>query len=201
MAKLDGKKVAILAAEGFEQAELLEPRKALDDAGAQTFVVSPADGEVQGWKHFDKGDKVKVDVALARANAADYDALLLPGGVANPDQLRMLPKAVAFVRAFFEAGKPVAAICHAPWTLIEADVVDGRKLTSWPSLKRDLINAGADWVDEEVVVDNGLVTSRKPADIPAFNARMVEEFAEGLHGAARAAAKSARRSEGRTSAN
>lgn len=178
MATLDGMKVAILAAEGFEQSELLEPRKALQAAGATTQVVSPAKGEVQGWKHFDKGEKVKVDVALDDARAGDFDALLLPGGVANPDQLRMLPKAVDFVRGFFEAGKPVAAICHAPWTLIEADVVEGRTVTSWPSLRKDLENAGARWVDEEVVTDNGLVTSRKPQDIPAFNRKMIEEFAE-----------------------
>lgn len=183
MATLDGMKVAILAAEGFEQAELLEPRKALDDAGAQTQVVSPAKGEVQGWKHFEKSVKVRVDVPLENADADDFDALLLPGGVANPDQLRTMPKAVEFVRKFFDAGKPVAAICHAPWTLIEAGVVKGRTITSWPSLKTDLANAGAKWVDQEVVADNGLVTSRKPADIPAFNRKMIEEFAEGRHGA------------------
>jgi protease I len=181
MAQLEGLKVAILAAEGFEQVELVEPRKALDLAGARTQVVSPSAGEVQGWNHFDKGDKVKVDVALDEADAGAFDALLLPGGVANPDQLRVLPAAVAFIRAFFDAGKPVAAICHAPWTLIEAGVVAGRKLTSWPSLRTDLTNAGANWVDAEVVVDDGLVTSRKPADIPAFNQKMIEEFAEGPH--------------------
>lgn len=190
MAQLDGLRVAILAAEGFEQAELLEPRKALDEAGARTFVVSPAKGEVQGWKHFEKGEKVKVDVPLEDAQADDFDALLLPGGVANPDQLRTQPKAVELVREFFEAGKPVAAICHGPWTLIEAGVVQGRTLTSWPSLKTDLRNAGASWVDEEVVVDNGLVSSRKPQDIPAFNRKMIEEFAEGRHAAqARAAGR------------
>jgi protease I len=182
MASLDGLKVAILAAEGFEQAELLQPRQALDEAGAETLVVSPAKGEVQGWKHFDKGEKVKVDVALEQADAEDFDALLLPGGVANPDQLRTLPKAVQFVRSFFEAGKPVAVICHGPWTLIEAGVVSGRTLTSWPSLKTDLTNAGAKWVDQEVVVDSGLVSSRKPGDIPAFNRKMIEEFGEGRHG-------------------
>jgi protease I len=181
MARLDGLRVAILAAEGFEQAELLEPRKALDAAGATTSVVSPAKGEVQGWKHFNKGDKVRVDVPLEKADADDFDALMLPGGVANPDQLRTMPKAVEFVREFFESGKPVAAICHAPWTLIEADVVKGRKVTSWPSLRTDLMNAGAQWVDQEVVTDNGLVTSRKPDDIPAFNAKMIEEFSEGAH--------------------
>lgn len=179
MAKLNGMKVAILAAEGFEQSELIEPRKALQDAGAETQVVSPAKGEVQGWKHFDKGERIKVDVPLEQADAGDYDALLLPGGVANPDQLRILPDAVQFVRAFFETGKPVAAICHGPWTLIEAGVVRGRTLTSWPSLKTDLTNAGAHWVDQEVCVDQGLVSSRKPADIPAFNEKMIEAFAGG----------------------
>jgi protease I len=177
MATLNGMKVAILAAEGFEQAELTEPRKALQDAGAETQVVSPAKGEVQGWKHFDKGERVKVDVPLEQADAAQFDALLLPGGVANPDQLRMMPKAVQFVRAFFETGKPVAAICHGPWTLIDAGVVRGRTLTSWPSIRTDLVNAGAIWVDREVCVDHGLVSSRKPADIPAFNQKMIEEFA------------------------
>jgi protease I len=181
MARLSGVKVAILAAEGFEQVELTEPRKALEEAGAQTRIVSPAKGEVQGWRHFEKGDKFKVDIPLDKAEASDFDALLLPGGVANPDQLRMLPKAVQFVRAFFEAGKPVAAICHGPWTLIDAGVLEGRTITSWPSLKADLSNAGAKWVDEEVVDDDGLVSSRKPADIPAFNRRMIEEFAARAH--------------------
>ena len=179
MATLSGMKVAILAAEGFEQAELTEPKKALEEAGAETRVVSPARGEVQGWKHFDKAERIKFDVPLDQADAADYDALLLPGGVANPDQLRTLPKAVQFVRAFFETGKPVAAICHGPWTLIEAGVVRGRTLTSWPSLKTDLTNAGAMWVDREVCVDHGLVSSRKPDDIPAFNQKMISEFAGG----------------------
>src|SRR6476620_8290131 len=182
MAKdLSGLKVAILAADGFEQKELVEPRKALDDAGADTMIVSPAEGEVEGWNHYDKGDKFPVDVTLAKANAADFDALLLPGGVANPDQLRMKPEAVKFIKDFFDAGKPVAVICHGPWTLIEAGVVEGRTITSWPSVKTDLINAGAKWVDAEVVVDNGLVSSRKPDDIPAFNQKMIEEFAEGTH--------------------
>ena len=179
MATLSGMKVAILAAEGFEQSELTEPRKALEEAGAETRVISPAKGEVQGWKHFEKGERIKVDVPLERADASEYDALLLPGGVANPDQLRTLPKAVQFVRAFFETGKPVAAICHGPWTLIDAGVVRGRTLTSWPSLKTDLVNAGAVWVDQEVCVDHGLVSSRKPTDIPAFNQKMIEEFAGG----------------------
>jgi protease I len=196
MATLSGMKVAILAAEGFEQSELTQPRKALEEAGAQTRVVSPAKGEVQGWKHFDKGERIKVDVPLEQANAAEFDALLLPGGVANPDQLRTMPQAVQFVRAFFDAGKPVAAICHGPWTLIEAGVVRGRTLTSWPSLKTDLANAGATWVDQEVCVDHGLVSSRKPDDIPAFNQKMIAEFA----GAGRAAGvAAARTSPGATS--
>ena len=179
---LKGKKVAILVAEGFEQVELTEPKKALEAAGAETRIVSPAKGQVQGWKHFDKADRFTVDVPLDTAQARDFDALLLPGGVANPDQLRMLPKAVAFVREFFDAGKPVAAICHGLWPLIDAGVVRGRKVTSWPSLKMDLQNAGAEWTDQEVVTHNGLVTSRKPDDIPAFNQKMIEEFAEGVHG-------------------
>ncbi len=183
MAKLDGKRVAILVAEGFEQVEMTGPRKALDEAGAQTKIVSPAKGEVQGWNHFSHADRFKVDVPLEQANANDFDALMLPGGVANPDQLRMNPKAVQFVRSFFEEGKPIGVICHGPWTLIEAGVVDGRSITSWPSLKTDLENAGAKWVDQEVVVDRGLVSSRNPKDIPAFNRKIVEEFAEGKHGA------------------
>jgi protease I len=188
MAKdLNNLRVAILVAEGFEQQELTEPRKALDEAGAVTQIVSPADGEEEGWTHFDKADMFPVDVALNEANADDFDALLLPGGVANPDQLRMNEKAVQFIRQFFDDGKPVAVICHGPWTLIEADVVRGRKITSWPSLKTDLTNAGAEWVDEEVVTDNGLVSSRKPADIPAFNKKMLEEFAEGAHTRGRSA--------------
>jgi protease I len=180
---LKGKKVAILVAEGFEQVEMTEPRAALEAAGAETTIVSPAKGQVQGWNHFDKAEKFTVDVPLDRAQAREFDALLLPGGVANPDQLRVLPKAVAFVREFFEAGKPVAAICHGLWPLIDAGVVRGRNVTSWPSLKADLQNAGANWTDQEVVTDHGLVTSRKPDDIPAFNRKMIEEFAEGVHGA------------------
>ncbi|MBS1818498.1 MAG: type 1 glutamine amidotransferase [Acidobacteria bacterium] len=180
---LSGKRVAILVADGFEQVEMTEPRAALESAGARTQIVSPADGRVQGWKHFDKADVFPVDVPLNGANASEFDALLLPGGVANPDQLRVNSKAVAFVRSFFDAGKPVAAICHAPWTLVEAGVVAGRRLTSWPSLKTDLMNAQARWEDAEVVTDNGLVTSRKPDDIPAFNRKMIEEFAEGRHSA------------------
>ncbi len=178
---LAGKKVAILVADGFEQVEMTEPRRALDEAGARTSLVSPAQGQVQGWRHFDKADRFPVDIRLGEASAAQFDALLLPGGVANPDQLRMIPEAVAFVRAFFDAGKPVAAICHGLWPLIDAGVVAGRTVTSWPSLKTDLTNAQATWVDEEVVTDNGLVTSRKPDDIPAFNRKMIEEFAEGVH--------------------
>lgn len=184
MAALTGMKVAILAADGFEQIELTEPRKALEQAGATTELVSPAKAEVQGWKHFDKGDKLKVDVPLDQADAAGFDALLLPGGVVNPDQLRMLPKAVKFVREIFANGKPIAAICHGPWTLIDAGAVQGRRMTSWPSLKTDLNNAGATWVDEEVVCDRGLISSRKPADIPAFNRTMIEEFARKRQAAA-----------------
>ncbi len=175
---LDGKKVAILATDGFEQSELLEPRKALDEAGAVTSVVSPSGKKIKGWNHKDWGKEVSVDVDLASANAEDFDALLLPGGVMNPDQLRMNPAAVDFVKRFTDAGKPVAAICHGPWTLIEADAVRGRTLTSWPSLKTDLKNAGANWVDKEVVSDGGLVTSRKPDDIPAFNREMIRLLGE-----------------------
>jgi protease I len=191
MAKdLNNLKVAILVADGFEQKELAEPREALDEAGAQTLIVSPVEArEVQGWDHYDHADKFPVDVKLEDADPDDFDALLLPGGVANPDQLRMNPDAVEFVREFFDAGKPVAVICHGPWTLIEADVVRGRKITSWPSVRTDLINAGANWVDQEVVVDNGLVSSRKPDDIPAFNEKMIEEFAEGQHRGQRAASQ------------
>lgn len=178
---LKNKRVAILVADGFEQVEMTQPKQALEQAGAQTFIVSPQRDRVQGWNHFDKADYFSIDVPLDQANPQEYDALLLPGGVANPDQLRTQPKAVQFVKSFFEAGKPVAAICHGPWTLIEAGVVQGRKVTSWPSLKTDLQNAGATWVDQEVVVDQGLVTSRNPQDIPAFNRKAIEEFAEGQH--------------------
>jgi protease I len=181
IADLDGKKVAILVADGFEQSELEEPRAALKGANAATYVVSPKSDAVIAWDKVRFGDTVKVDVLLQEADSDDYDALLLPGGVMNPDQLRQIPEAVEFVRAFFEEGKPVAAICHGPQILIDADVVRGRKLTSYPSIKTDLINAGARWVDEKVVVDQGLVTSRKPDDIPAFNQKMIEEFAEGIH--------------------
>ena len=176
---LQGKKVAILVTDGFEQLELLEPRKALDEAGATTKVVSPAGRKVKGWNHKEWGNEVAVDVPLDSARAEEFDALLLPGGVMNPDNLRMIPKAVEFVKHFTDAGKPVAAICHGPWTLIEAGAVRGRTMTSWPSLKTDLKNAGATWVDKDVVNDKGLVTSRKPDDIPAFNREMIRLFGEG----------------------
>jgi protease I len=182
MGKLDGKRVAILVAnEGIEQVELTEPRKALEDAGATVDLIAPEAGEAQAFNHLDKGDTFPVDKAVGDASADDYDALMLPGGVANPDQLRTDEYAVAFARAFFDAGKPVAAICHAPWTLVEADVVRGRRLTSWPSLQTDIRNAGGEWADEQVIVDSGLVTSRKPDDLPAFNEKMLEEFCEGRH--------------------
>jgi protease I len=179
--KLQGKRIAILAADMFERVELEEPRDALKDAGAEIEIVSLKPGEIQGFDHFDPANKVKVDRAVEEVSADDYDALMIPGGVGNPDQLRGDENAVEFVRSFFEQGKPVAAICHAPWVLVEAGVVRDRKLTSWPTLQTDIRNAGGNWVDEEVVVDQGLVTSRKPDDIPAFNRKMVEEFAEGTH--------------------
>jgi protease I len=179
---LEGKKVAALVAKGFEQVELQKPREALEQAGAMVHIVSPERGKVRGWNHQDWGDEVDVDVALDDAAADEYDALLLPGGVMNPDILRTIPQAVQFARDFFDAGKPIASICHGPWTLVEADVVRGLHVTSWPSLETDLENAGAEWTDEPVVVDRGIVTSRKPDDIPAFNAKMIEEFAEGQHG-------------------
>lgn len=182
--RLQGRKVAVLATDGFEQSELEKPVEALRAEGAQVEVVSPKAGEIQGYEHHDKGRTVPVDRELAQADAASYDAIVLPGGVMNPDALRVEPQAVDFVRSFFEAGKPIAAICHGPWTLINAEAVEGRRMTSWPSLEVDLKNAGAEWVDQEVVVDNGLVTSRKPDDLPAFCAKMVEEFAEGRHDAA-----------------
>ena len=176
--ELSGKKIAILVADGFEQVELTGPKEALEAAGAEIEIVSPAEGEVQGWNHDEKGDRFPVDMPLNLARSDDYDALVLPGGVRNPDELRRLTRAVEFVDGFFATGKPVAAICHAPWLLIETEVIKGRNITSWPSLKTDLTNAGARWVDREVVVDNGLITSRKPQDIPAFNKKMIEDFAE-----------------------
>lgn len=178
---LAGKKIAVVATDGFEEVELTEPRRALMEAGATVHVVSPHGGEIQGFRHHDKGGKVAVDRTLDEARPEQYDALVLPGGALNPDQLRTEPQAVSFVRAFFEAKKPVGAICHGPWTLVEADVVRGRTVTSWPSIRTDLKNAGARWVDQEVVVDSGLVTSRKPDDIPAFSKKIIEEFAEGRH--------------------
>lgn len=188
---LNGKRVAILATDGVEQMELTEPRKALDAAGATTIVVSPKEGKLKGWHHGNWGDDIPVDRALSDANADDFDALLLPGGVMSPDRLRMDKQAVQFVKAFFHAGKPVAAICHASWLLVEADVVRNRTVTSWPSLQTDIRNAGGDWVDREVVTDMGLVTSRKPDDLPAFNLKMIEEFAEGRHKGATVGARAA----------
>jgi protease I len=179
-ANLEGLKVAILVDDGFEQVELVEPRKALDQAGAETRIVSPKSERVRGWDFTDWGDELPVDVSLDGAKPDDFDALLLPGGVLNPDALRMQPKAVAFVKAFFDAGKPVASICHGPWTVIEAGAAQGRRIASWPSLKTDLRNAGAEWVDQEVVVDGNLVTSRNPGDIPAFNRSMIDHFAQSL---------------------
>jgi protease I len=177
--ELNGKRVAILVADGFEQVELTKPRQALEDAGAKTDLISPMKGEVESWIHFDKAAKYKVDVPLDSAQAGDYDALLLPGGVANPDQLRMNPKAVEFVRSFVQEHKPIASICHGLWMLVEADAVRGRKVTSWPSIQTDLRNAGAQWVDQQVVRDENLVTSRKPDDIPAFNKEMIANFQQG----------------------
>jgi protease I len=179
--KLAGKKVAILAADGFEEVELTKPRKALEDAGAKTSVVSLKSGKIQGMNHADKGATVDVDLTLADAKPQEFDALLIPGGLMNPDTLRSNDEALEFVRHFFRQGKPVAAICHAPWVLIDAEVVSGRTITSWPAIRTDVRNAGATWVDQDVVVDNGLVTSRKPDDIPAFNEKMIEEFGEGRH--------------------
>jgi protease I len=179
--KLSGKKVAILAADGFEEVELTKPRKALDDAGAKTSVVSIKSGKIQGMNHADKGAMVAVDLTLAEAKPQDFDALMIPGGLMNPDTLRSTGEALEFVRHFFRESKPVAAICHAPWVLIDAGVVRGRTITSWPAIKTDVRNAGANWVDQEVVVDHGLVTSRKPDDLPAFNEKMIEEFCEGRH--------------------
>lgn len=177
MSTLQGKKIAILATDGFEEDELLKPLHALEAAGAQVDVVSPNGGWIKGWKHTDWGEEVAVDVELKSVKPEEYDALVLPGGVQNPDKLRQSPEAVRFVRHFLDERKPIAAICHGPWTLIEAGGVRGRTMTSWPSLKTDLSNAGARWVDQEVVVDEGLITSRKPDDLPAFDEKMVAEFA------------------------
>jgi protease I len=178
--ELKGKRIAILATDGFEQSELLKPQEALKAAGAVVEIIAPKVGSIQGMEHHTKGKKVDVDRMVKQVKSSEFAALVLPGGVANPDALRTDESAVKFVREFFEAHKPVAAICHGPWTLIEANVVRGRKMTSWPSLKTDLKNAGAEWVDQEVVVDHGLVTSRKPDDLPAFCKKMIEEFAEGI---------------------
>jgi protease I len=187
--QLQAKRVAFLMAnEGVEQVELTEPLEAVRQAGAEAELLAPEAGEIQAFNHLDKADTFAVDRVVGEADARQFDALVLPGGVANPDQLRTKPEAVEFVRSFFEAGKPVGAICHGPWTLVEADVVRGRTLTSWPSLQTDLRNAGAEWVDEEVHVDQGLVSSRKPDDLEAFCAKLVEEIGEGVHQGQRAAA-------------
>ena len=179
--KLQGKRVAFLATDMVEQVELTEPWKAVQDEGATPELVSLEDGEIQGFNHYDKAETFKVDRTVEEANADDYDALVIPGGVGNPDTMRMDENAVEFTRQFFEQGKPVGVICHGPWMLVEAGVVRDRKVTSWPSLRTDISNAGGNWVDQEVVVEDGLVTSRKPDDLPAFNAKIVEEFAEGRH--------------------
>jgi len=189
---LQGKRVAILATDGVEEIELKEPRKALDAAGAETTLVSPKTGTIKGWQHDQWGGQISVDLALDDAREDDFDALMLPGGVMNPDHLRVNRKAVEFVQNFFAAGKPVAAICHAPWLLVEGGVVRGKTLTSWPSLKTDIQNEGGDWVNREVVNDEGLVTSRRPEDIPQFNAKMIEEFGEGIHQGQRDTARVAR---------
>ena len=179
--KLQGKRVAFLATDMVEQVELTEPWKAVKDAGGTPELVSLEEGEIQGFNHYDKADTFKVDRTVEEARAEDYDALVIPGGVGNPDTMRTDENAVQLVRDFFEQGKPVGVICHGPWMLVEAGVVRGRKVTSWPSLQTDIRNAGGDWVDQEVVVDDGLVTSRKPDDLPAFNEKIVEEFCEGRH--------------------
>jgi protease I len=185
--KLDGKKVAILVADGFEQVEMTKPREALNEAGAQTKIVSLKPGKIQGMNHADKGEKFDVDLTVDQARPEQFDALMIPGGLLNPDAMRTNERALNFARHFFRERKPVAVICHGPQLLINADLVRGRKMTSWPAIQVDMRNAGARWVDEEVVVDNGLVSSRKPDDIPAFNRKMIEEFAEGPHKAAFAA--------------
>jgi protease I len=174
--KLQGKKIAIVATDGFEQVELTEPQEALQEAGATVHVISPKAGQIKGWKFTDWGDSIKVDKTLDEAKPGDYDALVLPGGQINPDKLRIEPKAVAFVTEFFNSGKPVGAICHGPWMLVEAGVVKGRTLTSWPSIRTDIRNAGGHWVDEKVVTDQNLTTSRKPDDLPAFNERLIQEI-------------------------
>ncbi|HXG65010.1 MAG TPA: type 1 glutamine amidotransferase domain-containing protein [Blastocatellia bacterium] len=189
---LNNMKVAILVENGFEQVELTEPKKALEQAGAQAQIVSPVKDKVKGWNHKEWGDEFPVDVPLENARADDFDALLLPGGVMNPDRLRMNPRAVSFIKEFFDAGKPVASICHGPWTLIEAGQTQGRTLTSWPSLQTDLKNAGAKWVDREVVNENGLVTSRKPDDLPAFNREMIRLFSEHKNKQSQAAQQTSR---------
>jgi protease I len=190
--ELNGKRIAFLMAnEGVEQVELVKPLETVREAGAEAEILAPEAGEVQAFNHLDKGDTFPIDRVVGEVEASRYDALVLPGGVANPDQLRTREEALRFVRGFFEAGKPVGVICHGPWTLIDAGVVQGRTLTSWPSLKTDLRNAGAEWVDEEVHVDQGLVSSRKPDDLPAFDAKIVEEFAEGVHEGQRAGVGSA----------
>ncbi|MFX0546093.1 type 1 glutamine amidotransferase domain-containing protein [Roseovarius sp. S1116L3] len=181
MADISDRKVAILATNGFEQSELESPLKALKEAGATVHVIAPEGGEIRGWDGDDWGNKVKVDHTLDAVKSADYDALMLPGGQINPDILRANPDAVSFVRAFWDAKKPIGAICHAPWLLIEAEIVDGRRLTSYPSIRKDVENAGGKWEDSEVVVDQALVTSRNPDDLPAFNAKLIEEVAEGKH--------------------
>lgn len=178
MDELQGVRVAILITDGFEQVEVTEPRKALNQAGADTRIVSPKNDRARGWKFTEWGDQFPVDVRLSQTHAGEYDALLLPGGVINPDSLRIIPEAVAFVKAFFDAGKPVAAICHGPWTIIEAGAARGRRIASWPSLKTDLRNAGAEWMDQEAVVDGNLVSARKPDDIPAFNVAMIGLFGQ-----------------------
>jgi protease I len=190
--ELKGKKVAFLATDGVEQVELTEPWDAVRAAGAETELISLSEGDVQGFEHLDKGRTFTADHAVADVTADDYDALVLPGGVANPDFLRGDADAVAFVRAFVDAGKPIGAICHGPWMLVEAGAVRDRRITSWPTLRTDIRNAGGDWVDEEVVVDEGIVSSRKPDDLPAFCAKIVEEFAEGIHERKVAKAGSAR---------
>ena len=180
--ELQGKRIAFLMDnEGVEQVEYFEPRRAVEDAGAEVEVIAPESGEIQGFEHLDKGETWEADKTTSEARADHYDGVVLPGGVANPDNLRADKDAVRFLREFFAAGKPVGAICHAPWMLVEADVADGREVTSNPKIQTDIRNAGGNWVDEEVVVDSGLVTSRRPDDIPAFNAKIVEEFAEGIH--------------------